>query len=383
MNAKTKFRILSCAVVLFMMAPLALFQSCGEEESSNQLRFVGQDTVEYNAQNVTLRVLSEGSWTVSARDESGTGSGWFTLGQSSGNGLDNVIIRLTQNDGDLRSMMITVDFGTEAKNIRLVQREFYDESTQVVRDWFELPAGYDDGASDAVVVAHYVPEKRDVRSFTVRYNTSLFYAEWVAYPMHISYHRPSYRSDLWAFDPKVPRELQADVTGYFSNYQRGHMLPSRSRTVNAGANEQTFYSTNINPQRGSLNENIWENLESRVREWTGNGNDTLYVVTGAVLSRDGYNESHSWTTSSNDRNKQIAVPNYFYKALVRRTASPVSYKGIAFWFDKYGSDRNVAASDAISIDELETRTGLTFFPQLPAAVADEVKGGPYPAQWGL
>ena len=370
---RTSLNKYALAVIVSMLWVAAFLPSCGKKDSANSIRMLGQDTIDYPAADVTLRVFSEGKWGVYATAESG-GEGWYSLNRQTGSQNGSVVLSIpAANDGDMRSVLITVEFDDGKQTVRLVQREFQDPATQIPRDWFEMPDGWENVGTNARVISHYLPGRKNVRSFTIKYNTRYYYPEWVAYPMHITYHSGSGRSNAWAWDPKIPQANQADMRGYISGYQRGHMMPSASRNVNNDANKQTFYGTNISPQAGNLNGGVWANLEIKVRTWTGYGSDSLYVVTGAALTKAGLG-SISTTYSSGYRSKPIAVPNYFYKALVKRKNG--EYGGIAFWFPHNNSSsykRDLVQSDAITIKQLEEWIGEEFFPQLPASVSDRVK----------
>ena len=60
-------------------------------------------------------------------------------------------------------------------------------------------------------------------------------------------------------------------------------MPSADR-LSRVANIETFYYTNMTPQKAALNQGMWENLEEKVRVWA-RSMDTLYVVTGCQVDR--------------------------------------------------------------------------------------------------
>ena len=64
---------------------------------------------------------------------------------------------------------------------------------------------------------------------------------------------------------------------------------------------------------------------------------------------------------SNDRSKPI--PRYYYMALLFKKGD--SFKAIAFWMEHTDSPKSTKLVDyALSIDELEEKTGIDFFPSL-------------------
>lgn len=376
-------RLIAAAAATVML----LFTSCNPEEtSSNRISIQGGSEVEYNTTAAFLNIISETSWEIQISYEDPEMGGWCTPSLTEGTGRRRVALSLSENIIYDRTALISVRFGSETKTVMLTQLGPYEEST-TLGDWFELPSGYNETGNNFRIVAHYVPDARSKRNFTIRYNIESHFPEWVAYPMHSDYFKTGgTRTDDWKFDPQIDEALQPNLYKSMGNgYDRGHMIPSAARNRARKMNEQTFFYTNMTCQDNDLNGGVWTRLEERVRTWAGSGGDTLYVVTGAVLRRaDIGTEQIAYTYSRNDPARlSMAVPNYYYKALLRRTASD-NYKGIAFWFDHVktaAADRPLSEDDAISLQELERRTGLEFFPQMPANVANTIKPYCRPGEW--
>ena len=141
-------------------------------------------------------------------------------------------------------------------------------------------------------------------------------------------------------------------------YQRGHICASSDRLYSQDANEQTFYYTNMSPQKGYFNTGIWGDLEGKVRTWgrSDSFRDTLYVVKGAALDK----ENQIWEYIGNDRTKP--VPKYYYMALLCKKGE--TFKAIGFWMDQSTTVKPVLSECAKTIDELEILTGLDFFHNL-------------------
>ena len=357
----------------------------GEEKLSNDVRFLKGETISYDSDGGQwLAVYSSVAWNISYSFPEGSESDWCTIGQLSGRGNDRVWIEYTVNAGATRAVDFVVRFddGQEwtGRLTQLGKNESLPAPDPNVNGWLEVPEYENYGGSEMVLATHYVPGKVDMRNYTVLYDTEHYVPVWVAYPLHKSYTSGSgYRTDAWNFDPIIPENMQTSMFNALgSGYQRGHMLPSASRYVNVEANEQTFYFTNMTPQNGNFNGGLWANMEEWVRSKQGKDRDTLYVVTGAVLSRAESGESIQYTTNYGNDRKRIAIPRYYYKALLKsdyddRSGSR-SYRTIAFWFEHKSANRQVAASDAISIRELEARTGIDFFVHLNRTIQDEVEG---------
>ena len=124
-------------------------------------------------------------------------------------------------------------------------------------------------------------------------------------------------------------------------------------------NEQTFYYTNMSPQRNKFNTGIWLTLEGQVQSWgrSCTSSDTLYVVKGGTIDKEDQIRGYI----SNDLSKPI--PKYYYMALLFKKGD--SFKAIAFWMEHTDSPKSTKLVDyALSIDELEEKTGIDFFPSL-------------------
>jgi endonuclease G len=191
---------------------------------------------------------------------------------------------------------------------------------------------------------------------------------WVAYPLCKLYTAGNAgRTEAWALDPYLGELSAAPFAGYAGSYDRGHQLPSADRQCSREANKQTYYGTNITPQLAQHNQQIWANLESKVRT-LANSSDTTYVVTGVLLSPSSKKETDSYGNS-------VTIPDAYFKALLMYTkASTISqWSAAAFYLEhKSYSDDTISKSHSRSIDELEEITGIDFFVNLPEKVGADM-----------
>ena len=63
---------------------------------------------------------------------------------------------------------------------------------------------------NSVFITHYLPEQdnRNIRNYSILYDTVQKVSYWVAYPLHEIYLGNSGRSEAWNYDPQVARHLQ-------------------------------------------------------------------------------------------------------------------------------------------------------------------------------
>jgi endonuclease G len=128
---------------------------------------------------------------------------------------------------------------------------------------------------------------------------------------------------------------------------------------------QTFYVTNSAPQiQNTFNDGIWSALEAKLQSIARS--EEIYIVTGTALQTVGGSETISYTTAKNDT-KKVPVPNYFYKVVlkVNKSGSTVtSAQAIGFWFENKAYSGTSYSSYAVSVDEIEQKTGMNFFVNL-------------------
>ncbi len=136
-----------------------------------------------------------------------------------------------------------------------------------------------------------------------------------------------------------------------SGLDRGHLVPAGDLKWNGTAMRQSFMLTNVGPMHKALNEGGWAKLEEKVREWTAR-DSALLVFTGPVVS-DGD------TTLASGR---VKVPSAYYKVIMAPCVRPI--RVIAFIYPN-GHSGGRLQQYAVSVDEVERRTGLDFFSTLP------------------
>ena len=180
---------------------------------------------------------------------------------------------------------------------------------------------------------------------------------WTCYELYEgNMQKNTKRQDGFVEDPSLPapyRTKSSDYTG--SGYTRGHLCPSGDRLCSAAQNKQTFYMSNMQPQLSAHNSGVWAMLESKVRNvWapaSGSG-DTLYVVKAATIDEAnimGYTKAG------------LIVPKVFYMALLYYDKAADGYQAIGIWSPHAGD----STTEYLTIDELERRTGIDFFCNLP------------------
>lgn len=350
----------------------------GTVVSENSLTLTN-NPVGYAAGTQFLVVSAKAEWTLTL-DCGQDVEPWANVSADAGRpGTRKVVMAWDANDGEeSRTCTITLAVGADTKSLAFTQggkssvnpRPVEGLNPDPVPAWLELPATND---PDLYFFTHDMQHGGTTkRNYSFYLDPQACLAIWVAYPLNDNLAGSGSRTNAWALDPKVPREYQPVIfSGFKGGYDRGHQLPSADR-LTRGANEMTFYGTNMTPQKGELNQKAWATLEGKVRTWA-NQFDTLYVVTGCDI-RGSYDYAYD-----ND-GKDIPVPVGYFKALlgfkkggtVGNTAKQGGYTAIGFYFNhEYYSDSEIMGQ-SMTIDELEEVMGIDFFPNLEAKLGADL-----------
>ena len=197
--------------------------------------------------------------------------------------------------------------------------------------------------------------------FSLSYDERHEQASWVMYALRLAdlLVDGCERTDDFRPDTMVATGTAADADYRHSGFDRGHLVPAADMKRSCEAMSESFLFSNISPQRPAFNRGAWRRLEDSVRRWAEES-EALFVVTGPVLedSLPGIGENG------------VSVPRYFYKVLLD-LEEPVR-KGIGFIMpnERVGGG---LLEYAVSIDSVETLTGIDFFPALPASLQEEVE----------
>lgn len=119
-------------------------------------------------------------------------------------------------------------------------------------------------------------------AYALSYNNSRGTANWVAWRIAESDFGTADRQNNFRPDVNLPKNFtRVTPTDYAgSGFDRGHLCPSADRSNSPEANSQTFLMTNMIPQTGDLNRNVWERFETYSRDLVKKGKVDLYVVAG-------------------------------------------------------------------------------------------------------
>ena len=201
------------------------------------------------------------------------------------------------------------------------------------------------------------------KSYTISYNNYTKNANWVAWNLTKdktdgpwSRRGIDYMEDDDIIGPK--QEL-SDWNNHGLPIDHGHLCPAGDNKWDRDAMLQTFYLSNMCPQNSRLNRGEWERLESRCRGWA-NHYEEIFIVAGPLF------DQHDHLTIGKNK---VGVPNAFYKVVLRLGKKPAA---LGFIFPNESTQYKMQHY-VLSVDEVEERTKIDFFNNLPDELENEIE----------
>ncbi len=167
------------------------------------------------------------------------------------------------------------------------------------------------------------------------------------------------RRQRFRHDGRLSSASAYDADFRNSGYSRGHLVPAADFSGDPAALEDTFLLSNAVPQDASLNQGKWRALENAVRRIAASA-DRVVVVTGPVFCDGTTIGAH-----------QIAVPCHLFKAVL--VVRGVEMEAYAVLLPNAQNPAQPLSDFAVSIREIEARTGFDLFPQVPQPVQDTIE----------
>ncbi len=326
-----------------------------------------------------MKVAASGAWTIALEYPEGTPSGWCSASPDSGSGEKNVRVGYSANtdENDRTVDIIATTPGGLKGKVTLTQ------SSGSMPDSGGTPTGESD--VDKLLKRLEMPAAKDRNwvfnyskgDFSLEYYPAKKHPRWVAWTLHKGHAGTVGRNERWQYDSRIPRASQPNSSDFTNaandgkDYiDRGHMCPSADRQATVESNRETFYYSNMSPQYGDLNQGIWAKVEDLIRGWRSDERDTLYICCGGTLEKEANILAYT---------NGMAIPKYNFKVVLRKKQN-TTYEAIGFWFEntRNSSYRDIAPSNAgflstycKTIREIETLTGLDFYPNLEAIVGTD------------
>ena len=152
-----------------------------------------------------------------------------------------------------------------------------------------------------------------------------------------------------------------------TGYDKGHAAPDGDLSYSQIVEYESFLMTNMYPQHGSLNRGIWKLLETSVRGWSVQRNQTFTIYVGAFYGQ------------GDESFKGIIVPHGYYKIVINQATGEVA--GWQFPHTKpYVNLGNDLTKFRAPIAQIMQQAGVKYaFPQNAKEVAP---GQEWPVNFG-
>ena len=98
-----------------------------------------------------------------------------------------------------------------------------------------------------------------------------------------------------------------------TGYDKGHMAPDGDLSWNMQVELESFLMTNMVPQAGSLNRGIWKLLETSIRGWAVQLNNSYTIITGSI-----------YAPGDKIIGNGVVVPRGFYKIVINNQTNEVA-----------------------------------------------------------
>ncbi|MES2517260.1 MAG: DNA/RNA non-specific endonuclease [Bacteroidota bacterium] len=262
---------------------------------------------------------------------------------------------------------IAEDIGNKVKDKikEKVDEQIEEKKTSIFDIFKSRDSDNQENSNESSSLDKYIPYSKNNteivrhKAYILSYQEEYEVASWVLHRLvkDAVYGREG-RSNEFLPDPLV--ESGSAVTQDYSRsgYDRGHLCPAGDFRHDRELEDETFYMSNMSPQVPDFNRGIWSDLENKVRSWVKKRGE-LIIVTGPILKKG---------LPTIGRMNKVAVPEKFYKIIY----DPATEEAIAFLFPNEGSVELVKLF-TISIDELETMTGIDFFAKLPDSIEQKIE----------
>ena len=216
--------------------------------------------------------------------------------------------------------------------------------------------------------------------YVVGFSAERYQPVWAAYRVagfdrDVDFDRPHLYYDDHRLEPN--QRISANTFGKKDGvqYHVGHMVPNEAINQQFGrlAQLETFFMSNMSPQRGSLNGGVWLKLETAIRDIQElETRDHVWIITGPVFGDDPDEIERPDGT-------KVPVPEAYFCVTFDPFRYPwnrISNVDIAgFLIPQTAPSSDNPLDYLTTLDVIEDRTGLTFIPGFDHTIGEEIGAG--------
>ncbi|MCM1321415.1 MAG: DNA/RNA non-specific endonuclease [Bacteroides sp.] len=155
--------------------------------------------------------------------------------------------------------------------------------------------------SNSVIEAEHDHVIRKLSAFSLCYRKTYSQSEWAAYILtKDSLAKNAARTNRFKTDTEIDGYSASPDMYAKTGYDRGHLVPAADMRGNSTSMNESFLMSNISPQLPRFNRGIWRKTEDAGRQWA-DFFGCVYIVTGPLLE----NPPESYETIGKDKRISI------------------------------------------------------------------------------
>jgi endonuclease G len=175
------------------------------------------------------------------------------------------------------------------------------------------------------------------------------------------------RSNSFAPDASLPKGQRAELKDYAgSGFDIGHTAPDGDMSFDIQAETESFILSNMTPQYPHTNRGNWKFLETSIRGWVVQSNQSFTIYAGPI-----YNDTDK-TIGVN----KVVVPHAFYKIVINNITGDAA--GWIFPNSNTGDNNIVKLRAPIIL--IQQQVGIKF--PLPFTARELSTGQEWPVNFG-
>ena len=211
--------------------------------------------------------------------------------------------------------------------------------------------------------------------YVLCYDVDRKVALWASYRLESADVVDAQRVNAFRTDPRLPIDQNPSCDDYAgSGFDRGHTVPRSDMNRSLTAMVNTFFLTNMTPQRPNVNQGTWARLEDWVRAWA-KLSGWVHVISGSVFDDDDDQQPDDPANAQLSQGSSgVGVPSHYYKVIIRET-TPGQVEAITLLIPNAANVPGRGAQDITkdnylrqrirTITEVRRRTGLDLLPTPP------------------
>jgi len=211
--------------------------------------------------------------------------------------------------------------------------------------------------------------------YVLCYDVDRKVALWASYRLEAADVVDAQRVNAFRTDPRLPIDQNPSCDDYAgSGFDRGHTVPRSDMNRSLTAMVNTFFLTNMTPQRPNVNQGTWARLEDWVRAWA-KLSGWVHVISGSVFDDDDNQQPDDPANAQLSQGSSgVGVPSHYYKVIIRET-TPGQVEAITLLIPNAANVPGRGAQDITkdnylrqrirTIAEVRRRTGLDLLPTPP------------------